>query len=81
MQHKQSHGLLMTIEAQEEPSPYELQIRARGLARLLIYAAHDALDLRNNDVAAALVDVIETIKIDYSLADQDIVPPGVEGLN
>jgi hypothetical protein len=78
MQHKQlqMHARTLAIDDHDE-----LQIRARGLARLLIYAAHDALELGGNDIAATLVGVIESVKTQYQLKDNDILPPAKDGMN
>ncbi len=78
MQHKQSQ---MCAKTQTIDDQDELQIRARGLARLLIYAANDALELGGDDIAATLVGAIESLKTQYQLKDKDILPPAKDGMN
>ncbi|MDQ8700596.1 hypothetical protein [Hyphomicrobium sp. LHD-15] len=78
MQHKQSqlHAVILNIDDQDA-----LKTRAKGLARLLIYATHDALELGGDDIAATLVGAIESLKTQYKLEDKDILPPARGGMN
>lgn len=86
MQRKQSRLPSCQLDDPDEgrsvnPTDEALQIRARGLARLLIYATQDALDLGGNDIAATLVDVAEQIIADFQLADPGICPGETETLH
>lgn len=47
--------------------------RARGLARLLIYALLDATDLGSNSTAVSVRSAIEQLKVEYGLKDHEIL--------
>lgn len=67
-----------TIDAYEctDPDILDAAVRAKGLARLLIYALLDATDLGSGRTAATVRKAIEQLKSEYGLKDHEILHSG-----